>query len=155
MTPVQFTESLGEELKKITEHIRLPSPLGGETKMNVFRFGIPLEKTNEDKKNKFPYILATLSNGQIDESQGEQKVVAHLLIGIYDNGMENQGKRWVLNIINDICERFLKDPVLEGTYYADGEITWVVDDEEEFPYHYGAMDLTFHLPTFRRENKFA
>lgn len=163
MTTVQFIESLGEELKKVTGHISLMSPLGKETKINIFQFGIPVEKTKEEKKEKtkeekkekFPYILIDLQDGKIQGDKGEYKVGVHLLIGIYDDGTENQGKKWVLNIINDICERFLKDPILDGNYYASDEILWVIDEENEYPYHYGAMDLVFNIPVYRKEDKYA
>ena len=60
-----------------------------------------------------------------------------------------------MNIINDICERFSEDPALKGRYYADEEIKWVVDTEEEYPYHYGAVWLVFNVPAFRRESEYA
>lgn len=154
MTPVQLVESLGEELKTITGHIRLPSQYEKESGINIFKFGLPLEKTNEDRGEKFPYILLTIEEGGI-KGEEAQIVSVRLLIGIYDDGMENQGKYWVLNIINDICERFLKNPVLEGECYADDEIVWVVDDKVEYPYHYGAVRLIFNIPAFRRESEYA
>ncbi len=155
MIPARFIENLGRELEKITRHIRLPQPGGEETGINIFQFGIPVEKTKEDKRKKFPYILADLPEGEIKGNAGEYKVTVHLLIGVYDEGTENEGKKWVLNIINDICERFLKDPVLDGEYYADDEIAWVVDEEDEYPYHYGQMALVFNIPVFGKEDKYA
>ena len=156
MTPVQLIEDLEDELMKVLEHLQFMDESTGETTgINVFSFGIPLEKTAEDKKKKFPYVLILPDEGAINDSASPQTVSVQLLIGIYDKGLENQGKKHVLNVINDICERFLKNPVLKGRYYADEKIIWVVDKEEKYPYHYGAVWMIFNTSTFRRENEYA
>lgn len=155
MTPVQFAEDLARELGGVLGNIRLQAPSGKESGINIFTFGLPIEKTQEDRGKKFPYALITLEEGGVQGADDPQKVKANILIGVYDNGMENQGKAWVLNIINDISERFLKNPVLEPCYYADDEITWVMDREEEYPYHYGAVGMVFNIPAVRREDEYA
>lgn len=153
MTAVQFMEDLADELKKVLSHMQLPDESGGTRQINIFQYGLPLEKTKEDKKKKFPYVLIIPDEGGIEDNESSQKVSVNILIGIYDNGMENQGKRHVLNVINDICERFLVNPDLKEKYYADERLTWVIDKEEEHPYHYGAVGMVFNTPTFRRENE--
>lgn len=156
MTPVQLIEDLEEELKETLAHLQLPDELtGGTTDINVFSFGIPQEKTAEDRKKKFPYVLIVPDEGAINNSSSPQTVSIKLLVGIYDKGLENQGKKHVLNVINDICQRFLINPDLKGRYYADEKITWVVDSEEEYPYHYGAVWMVFNTPAFRRESEYA
>lgn len=156
MTTVQLIEDLGDELKDVLSHMQFPDELTGQTTgINVFAFGLPLEKTAEDQRKKFPYALILPDEGGVKDSCSPQKVRVQILIGIFDKGRENQGKRHVLNVINDICERFLKDPDLKGKYYADEEVDWVVDKEEEYPYHYGAVWLVFNTPTFRRESEYA
>lgn len=153
MTPVQLVNDLEEDLKKVLSHIKLPSYKKKESGVNIFKYGIPVEKTNEDIHKKFPYILIIPKDGNINEDG--QKVSIHLLIGLYDDGVENQGKQWVLNVINDICERFSKNPVLSGNYYTDKEMDWVVDIEEEYPFHYGEISLVFNVPAFGREDRYA
>lgn len=156
MTPIQLIEDLAEELEKVLEHLQFPNEMTeGTTGINVFQFGVPQEKTADDKKKKFPYVLILPDEGTIEGLSEPQQVRIQLLIGIFDKGMENQGKKHVLNVINDICERFLKNPALKGRYYADEKITWVVDKEEEYPYHYGAVWMIFNTPTIRREDEFA
>lgn len=156
MTPVQLIEDLKEELEEVLKHMQFPDELTGKTTgIHVFDFGIPFEKTSEDKKKKYPYILIVPEEGGIETAASPQTVKIYLLIGIYDNGMENQGKRHVLNVINDICGRFLVNPALKGKYYADEKIAWVVDSDEEYPYHFGAVWLTFNMPAIRREDKYA
>lgn len=156
MTAIQLIEDLAEELKEVLSHMQFPDELTGETTdINIYQFGIPQEKTAEDRKKKFPYALIIPDEGGIADGTSPQTVSIQILIGIYDNGMENQGKKHVLNVINDISERFLRDPVLKGWCYADEKITWVVDKEEEYPYHYGAVWMVFHIPAVRRESEYA
>lgn len=156
MTAVQFVDDLGEELKVVLSHMQFPDKITGKlTGINIFTFGIPVEKTKENKKKKFPYALIIPKEGNIEGGMEPQIINVQILIGVYDDDIENQGKRHVLNIIHDICERFQVNPVLKNQYYADEKITWVVDDEEEHPYHFGAVWLTFNTPSFRRENEYA
>ena len=157
MVPVIFLGDLADELGSILSHIRLPNPSGGRSGINIFQYGLPMEKTREDSKKKFPYVFITPLEGNITgEGTEPQKMALYILIGVYDDDMHNRGKDHVLNIINDICERFSRDPVLKGKYYADAELKWIVDDEEEYPFHYGAVWMTFNIPAFgRREDKFA
>lgn len=155
MVPVQFIEDLAEELKLVLGHMNLKTPAEENTEINIFQYGLPKEKTKEDSKKKFPYVLILPQEGAIPDSSSEQKVKSQLLIGIYDNDNMNHGKKDVLNVINDICERFLKNPILKGQYYAEEEITWVLDTEDEHPYHYGAVSIVFNIPAFRRESKYA
>lgn len=156
MTIVQLIEDLADELDAVLSHMQFPDELTRKTtKINVFQFGLPIEKTAEDKKKKFPYALIVPDEGAISDSISPQTVSLQILIGIYDNGLENQGKKHVLNVINDICERFLKNPALKGEYYADEKIAWVVDKEEEYPYHYGAVWISFNTPAIRREDEYA
>lgn len=156
MTTIQFLEDLAEELKEELAHLQFPCEITGETTgIQVFQYGLPIERTINDKKKKFPYVLILPEEGELGESTQPQDVKVYMLIGIYDKDMENQGKRHVLNVIHDICERFQKNPVLKGRYYADEKITWVVDKEEEYPYHYGAVWMVFHTAAIRRENEYA
>lgn len=155
MVPVQLIEDLAAELKRILEHISFFNRKGSQTDINMFKYGLPVEKTKDDKDKKFPYILIAPNEGEVSESTEPQKISIQLLIGLFDEGLENQGKGMVLNVINDICERFLKNPVLKGNYYLEEKITWVLDREDEYPYHYGAIWLTFNIPAFRRESEYA
>ncbi len=155
MVPVQLMDDLESELKVILGHMRFSTSLGEESEINVFQYGLPIEKTQEDRKKKFPYVLIIPQEGETGSNSEPQKMSVELLIGVFDKDLNNQGKKIVLNVINDIEERFLKVPMLKGEYYADEEIKWVVDTEDEYPYHYGAMQISFNIPTFRRESEYA
>lgn len=161
MVPVQFVEELAEELITILSHMKFEAPKkkGAEINMedaeiNIFQYGLPIEKANGDPIKKFPYVLIEPMEGQIPDSVEEQKVKVQLLIGLHDNESMNHGKKQVLNIINDICERFLKNPVLKN-YHADEKITWLLDTEDEYPFHYGAVLMEFYIPSYGRENEYA
>ena len=156
MTALELVEDLADELGKVLGHLAFPDELSGETTgISVYQFGIPIEETRGDRRKKFPYVLILPDEGAVESASSPWSVRVQLLIGIFDDGKENQGKRHVLNVIHDVCERFLRDPVLAGRYYADEGITWVVDKEEENPYHYGAVWLSFVAAAFRRENELA
>lgn len=163
MVPAQFVEDLAEELKTILSHMKFEAPISHmkfeapkmrDAEINIFQYGLPIEKANGDPVKKFPYVLIELMEGAIPDSVEEQRVNVQLLIGLYDNDDNNHGKKQVLNVINDICERFLKNPVLK-IYHADEKITWLLDTEDVHPYHYGAVLMEFYIPSYGRENEHA
>lgn len=155
MTTLRLVEDLAEELGKVLRHLTFPNELAGEsTPINIYRFGVPAEETSKNGKNKFPYVLILPEKGTIAGTMSPWTVKVRLRIGIFDGDRENEGKGHVLNVINDVCERFLRDPVLAGKYYAAEKITWGVDKKDKYPYHYGSVCLSFETAVIRRENEF-
>ena len=58
MTPVQLMEDLKSDLQKVLGHLSFPDELTGDTTgISVFQYGLPIEKTQDDRKKKFPYVL--------------------------------------------------------------------------------------------------
>jgi len=93
----------------------------------------------------YPYCVVKVNSGELDPVQGVQEIQTLLIFGIYDNDAECQGHHTILNMIHKVSERFTKNPYLKEKYRLnfDAGITWLVDDEDQYPYYFGAMEMTW------------
>ncbi len=165
---------LAEELKNILADLRLKSPQGEKSSINIFEQFLPVPQPQEQKKTEvssellenglveeqtdpdpFPYIIVRISDGEIKDENSAQTVSVILLIGTYEPDFDKQGYKDIMNIITKIYERFAKMPVLNGKYTIQYPILWAIQDEESYPYYYGGMSLLFETAAVRREHPYA
>lgn len=145
MIPQSLQEELKDVILEVTKNIRFKNPDGEETRLNVFYQDLPKKMSDEDE-NPCPYCIIRLVSGKSNAVDGEENEVrAVVLFGIYDSDSENQGHMTVLGIINKIISRFAKNNAMK-TFYQKGNIEWLLDDDDVFPYFLGGMDMTF-IPT--------
>ena len=59
----------------------------------------------------------------------------------------------IMNMIHKIARRFTENPVLKDRYRLNGDagISWVLDEEDRYPYYFGAMEMTWDTFFVRRE----
>lgn len=165
MTLIFLQDDLKKELDKILGEMRLKDPNRPKehTSIKVYEQAIPKiridyenskEEEEEDQSEEpFPYIIIKIDSGKIMNEYEAAKV--ELLIATYDNNLENQGHKDILNIINKIYERFYKNPMLANKYYRVNDIDWVLQDDDMYPYFYGAMGMEFKVKMFKKEDRFA
>lgn len=164
MTSIFLQDDLKEELENILGEMRLKDPNKPKehTSIKVYKQALPKikvdyenykEEEEDQSEELFPYIIVKLDSGKIMNEDEAAKV--ELLIATYDNDLENQGHKDILNIINKIYERFYKNPMLANKYYLVNDIDWVLQDDDMYPYYYGAMGMEFKVRMFKREDKFA
>lgn len=152
MTPQNLQDEIKEMLEEVSKDIDFRDIDGKRTNLNIFKQNLPKRDTDED--DPFPYCIIRLISGIHNAIKDEENAIRVLIIfGLYDNNFENTGET-MLNLINRIEERLSKKNVLK-TFYQKGNISWAIDDEDTYPYFFGAMDLTF-APAYivRREEMF-
>ena len=71
-----------------------------------------------------------------------------LVIGIFEDSLENKGHESVLEIIERIQQHYEETPALKEFVCAD-PFNWALQDEPSYPYFYGAVNLVFHAPAPR------
>lgn len=155
-TPIIFQEELKKEIKKIFSTDLFPDPKGNRIPLNVYEQQLPVRKS-EDDPDPFPYALVRLENGDtdVDKYDGNNRIYATVLVGMINQSEENNGHKDVLNVIWKIYERFSKNPALAGKAVFTDRFQWALQDEESFPYFFGAASLVFNIASVRREDKFA
>lgn len=179
-TPLFFQEALVEEIRRITQGMRFFSPKNREiVPLTVHTQALPvpqkrgfsedtgdfssmtdgpntIDYTDGPEEAVFdcPWCLVKIDGGSIPGINQRQEIRAAVCFGIFDDSPENKGHQTVLNLIQKTYERFAKDPLLRGQYTCQGSFEWALQEEDTFPYFFGAISMQFSFWGFRRESKF-
>lgn len=172
MVATFLQDELAEELKKILSGFRLKNSQGERTAINIFEQLLPMPEPAAQEEmppellenglaeeitspDPYPYIIVRVGDGEIENPDSAQTVNINLLMGIYEPDYDKQGHKDILNIIAKIYERFAKTPIFNGKYTIQYPITWVLQEEESYPYYFGGMGLSFETASIVREDKYA
>lgn len=174
MVATFLQDDLVAELKEIFNGFRLKNPQGEWSEINVFPQALPipapvappedaepelieegLADTDPVKvEDPYPYAIVRIQDGKIETINGAQNVTVLIILGVYDESLENQGHKDVLNMIQKIYERFAKNAILAGKYELLHPIEWTLQEEESYPYFIGGIALNFGTLPIRREDPF-
>lgn len=154
MTAQMLQEALVRDIEKIFQGDRFSNSLGKRVPLNVFEQNLPITQS-EDDPDPVPYIIVRLETGTTKSGTDPQEVLVTLLVGIIDEDTQNIGHKTVLGILQKIHERFEKEPMLDNKYRFQDPFDWALQDEESFPYFFGAASMTFQTSAIRKEDRFA
>ena len=154
MTPLMLQDELVEELKRLLSDYLYKTQLGERVPINVYAQNLPVNET-DDEDDPVPYIIVRLNSGK-DEGMRDSfnAVKLVIIIGVWDGSKEAQGHRDVSNIIQKIYERFQTNPNLNGKAAYDGDFNWALQEDNYYPYSFGACSLGFRIAAIRREDEF-
>lgn len=150
MNARELQKAVKDDLMSLFQNIRYKSPNGEKTVVSVFEQNLPMRQ-DEDADDPFPYIIVRLDSGVIATQTDPHKVTVILLIGAYDDAPDNQGHRIVLEIMEKIQTHYEETPLLAGQFVFTDPFNWALQDEESFPYFFGAANLAFNTPATRRK----
>ena len=171
-TPLFLQRELVEEVKTIMSGMLFKKPKSDQViPITVFAQSLPIpprpdyENTESDgieyvdegaEEAVFdcPWCLVKLEQGAVAEINGRQSVKVALCFGIFNDDPKNQGHLEILNLCQKIYERFAKTPLLDNQYTCSGVFDWALQDDDTFPYFFGAILTTFEFQGLKRENKF-
>ena len=152
MTPLELQDELVEEMSRILDGYTYKTPEGERIPVNVFPQNIPMNKT-DDEEDPVPYIIVRLSRGEDDGTRDSFNTVSVVvIIGIWDDSLDVQGHRDVMNIIQKIYQRFHENPDLNRKAAYAGDFKWAIHDDAYYPYSFGACHMKFHIAAVRRED---
>jgi hypothetical protein len=147
-------EEIVKELEAIFRGDLFKNSLGEYVKLNVYEQQLPIRE-DEDSPDPMPYIIVRLETGSTKSGTDPQEVLVTLLFGYFDDSPENNGHKGVLGMIQKVHERFEKQPMLANQFMFQDPFDWALQDEESFPYFFGAASMTFKTAAIRKEDKFA
>lgn len=166
MTAYQLQKDLGKEVEEILRDILLKDENGGMTHLKSYLQKLPkrMQEVAEgdvmqgevEDADLYPYCLVMLESGKLETAESAHKIKTALVFGIFDDDLQCSGDQVILNMIHKITERFTKNPVLKDKYRmneAEG-ISWVLDDEDRYPYYFGMMEMYWDTFFVRREDKY-
>lgn len=143
-------DALVADLTELFKDRRYHAPISDDTALSVFSQNLPKRESEEDD-DPFPYIIVRIDSGAIESQTDPHKVAVLLLVGVYDDDKENQGHRAVLEIMEVIQQHYEETPLLDGQFTFTDPFNWALQDEESYPYFFGAANLNFTLPAPRRK----
>lgn len=147
MTARELQRDLVEDLTELFAGRSYRTPKGELAPVQVFSQLLP-RRTSEDEDDPFPYIIVRIESGGIEAQDAAHKIAVVLLIGMYDDRMNNRGHELVLEAIEKILYHFEAKPALKEFTFVD-PFEWALQDEESWPYFFGAVNLTFDAPPRR------
>lgn len=154
MTATMLQEEIVKELEAIFKGDLFKNSFGEYVKLNVYEQQLPIRE-DEDSPDPMPYIIVRLETGSTKSGTDPQEVLVTLLFGYFDDSPENNGHKGVLGMIQKVHERFEKQPMLANQFMFQDPFDWALQDEESFPYFFGAASMTFKTAAIRKEDKFA
>ncbi|MBC5712398.1 hypothetical protein H8S75_31345 [Hungatella sp. L12] len=173
-TPLLALKAMVKEVQGITQDMRFCDPAGKRpVPLSVYEQALPIpkrkapppeedvfqtidyqEEIEEDAVFKCPWCVVKLENGSIPGINEMQEVTFAVCFGIFNESLDNNGHMEIMNLIQRVYERFSVNPFLDGQYTCTGKFEWAVQDEDTYPYYFGAILTGFKFQGFRRENKY-
>ncbi len=148
-----YTQALQKRTQNI--HVHEETVLD-ESSMNdediVFDEGTIMNEMPED--DPYPYCIVKIESGELQPAQNAHEVQTTLIFGIFDDDKECQGHQVIMNMIHKIAERFTKNPYLKEKHRLnhDAGIKWILGDDDQYPYYFGAMEMTWDTLFVRLED---
>lgn len=176
-TPLLFQKDLAREVERIAADMLFQVPPGRKkgdelASLRAYCQNLPIQRREEtdgdspggdsidyvDREEepvfKCPWSVIKIDGGKMEREDARQAVKVAVCFGIYNSSEENKGHEEILNLIQRVYERFAKEPLLERQYVCQGDFEWALQDEDTYPYFFGAISMTFTFSGFRRENRF-
>lgn len=155
MNARELQSGIVADLNELFKDSLYKTPSGEMGKPSFFKQFLPKRKS-EDDDDPFPYGIVRLDNGAIAGTTESHQVGIIILVGIFDDALENQGHGAVLEIMEKIQEHYQREPVVKdlngrmmGRIDPDTPVSWALQDEESYPFFFGGLNLTFDLPAPR------
>lgn len=148
MNARELQSDLAKDLEKLFAGKLYKAPTGENAGISVFEQHLP-KRLDDESEDPFPYIIVRLDSGGIDTQTDPHKVAVLLLVGIFDDSIKNEGHKAVMEIIEKIQNHYEAEPVLAGQFRRTDPFNWALQDEESYPYFFGAANLTWALPATR------
>ena len=154
MTATILQEQLCLEIKNIFKGDLFSDSVGQRVPMNVFEQNLPIRESDEEP-DPIPYIIIRMETGTTKSGVDPQEVTITIIVGYFDDSKANNGHKGVLGIIQKLHERFEKNPMLANQFMFQDPFDWALQDEESYPYYFGAASMTFKTAAIRKEDKYA
>lgn len=144
-----------EEMKKLFQGITTENTSGETvTGLNVYEQNLPVVTDDEEDESQFfPYALVKLETGKTADDDSPWVVATEIHFGICDHSKKNIGHRHIMNMIQDVVDRFAAEPLLNKKFRAEQDIEWAIQDEDTYPFYFGGVAISFNVPKIgRRES---
>ena len=124
-----------------------------------YKQNLPVIVNDDETSDQFfPYFIVRIIDGDREAEMGLRYVSVAVIIGVHDDCPQNDGHETVMTAITRIINRFDWEPTLHGERMAfrndDMGTKWALQDEDTYPYFFGAVELKFYTPIIGRREPF-
>lgn len=152
MTPIFLQISLVEELKALYADFYSTDDISKKpSKVNVYQQDLPIV-FGSDGEEPVPYVIVRIDSGNIQELNEQERVAVILVFCVKATNENRQGYLDVMNMIQRVKERFFKNFSVGKYFFFEPPFEWAVQDEDTFPYFYGAVKMNFYCPGIMLED---
>lgn len=150
MTARELQEAMAEDLKELFSDARYKTPEGGMAAPGIYKQALPKQESfdPDEEEEPFPYIIVRIDSGTIETPRDPHKITMVLLVGVYDDSLDNSGHVSVLEILERIQMHYQEKPLLKQFAYTD-PFKWALQDEPSWPHFFGAASVNFNAPAPR------
>lgn len=154
MTPWDLQKSLIAEIEELLAQMQLKNA-AGEDVFGVKGYEQRLPEITDDEENQsqfFPYFIVRIEEGNTPTDDEPWLVGTTVLFGICDYDKETNGHRTILEMITKVTNRFLERPLLDSKFRANQNVSFALQDEDTYPFYFGAIDIKFYVPKIGRSD---
>lgn len=144
MIAADLRSGLKRRLEKLFDGEVFNAPNGERVPLSIFEQSLPKKKTKEDEF--YPLIIVKIFSGEKKGRKDPNYVDVGFVIGIYDNGTDNQGYQHIEHIMNKIIKDLSEYPMIDDQFERDFPLRWQVIDEGTEPFYHGGIEATFIMP---------
>lgn len=151
MTFKDLQDSLITEIETILKDIQTKDANGNEVEgIKGYAHLLPITLSgNSDPAEYFPYFIVRFSSGETKDDDDCWHVDTDIIIGIHEQDF-SMGHEHVLIAIQRIVDRFANSPRI-GNFRADQNIQWALQEDDTYPFYFGAVAITFSAPKIGRK----
>lgn len=153
-SPWDLQKSLIAEIEELLAQMQLKNA-AGEDVVGVKGYEQRLPEITYDEEDQlrfFPYFIVRIEEGNTPTDDEPWLVGTTVLFGICDYDKETNGHRTILEMITKITNRFLERPLLDSKFRANQNVSFALQDEDTYPFYFGAIDIKFYVPKIGRSD---
>lgn len=168
--------ALAKEIAKLTKEMLFEDAASGqaeekiESTMRVYMQNLPIAAwdvkglgEDEDDSIEFkslqtedaliaaPWCNIKIDNVKTEGPNEEQRVRFAIIMCLYDSGTGRRGHEGLLNIMQRVTERFMKDPLMDHAYRNNSIFKSEIAEEDTHPYYFGVTVTEFYIRGTQRE----
>lgn len=95
-----------------------------------------------------PYFVVRVSDAEYFSDRATVRV--YLLFSIYNDDKDMKGHFDLLNVLERVTGQFRQNQIMDG-YWCEKEMKAAVQDDDDYPYFFGGVEMTWNMPVIEME----
>lgn len=153
-----FVDDLVSELQDLFTEAKFKTIDDKLKTISVYKQALPIP-SSEKEPEPFPYIVVRTVDGGTTAPGKAEVVRVLLMIGIYDDNIQNQGYSDLMNVIEKIKNHFEEFPLLKCKYNRltseSYPLKWTLAEEDTYPYYFAGIEMSFAMPKVIRKDLYS